>query len=94
MARTTTSALQVLPPSTNNEQSGGTPTNRGRLLTAAQVAAELFSGTVSAAWVRRNVPLKLVLGHSTVRWFEYDVQAWLTNQRSETSTCAPVSIGV
>jgi len=59
-----------------------TPTPRGRLLTAAQVATELFNCTVSAAWVRRQVPLKVVLGHSTVRWFEFDVQAWIETQRA------------
>lgn len=79
MARTTTSALQVLPGSASNEQRGGPPINRGRLLTAAQVAEVLFGGTVSSAWVRRNVPHKLVLGHSTVRWYECDVQAWIAS---------------
>lgn len=56
-------------------------TTRGRLLTAAQVAAELFGGTVSTAWVRRNVPYKVVLGHSTVRWHEADVSTWITTKR-------------
>jgi predicted DNA-binding transcriptional regulator AlpA len=65
------------------------PTHRGRLLTAAQVAELLFSSTVSAAWVRRNVPHKLVLGHSTVRWYEYDVQAWISKQRLDAPTCEP-----
>ena len=65
------------------------PPHRGRLLTAAQVAELLFSGTVSAAWVRRNVPHKLVLGHSTVRWFEFDVQAWIAKQRLDAPTCEP-----
>jgi hypothetical protein len=54
------------------------------LLTAAQVAAELFNGTIGPAWVRRHVPYKLVLGHSTVRWYEHDVLAWIATQR----TCA------
>lgn len=58
------------------------PVNRGRLLTAAQVGAELFNGTVSAAWVRRNVPYKVVLGHSTVRWYATDVQLWISTKRS------------
>jgi len=58
------------------------PADRGRLLTAAQVAAELFNGTVSAAWVRRNVPHKVVLGHSTVRWYAGDVQAWINTLRA------------
>jgi len=46
------------------------------------VAELLFNGTLSGAWVRRNVPGKLVLGHSTTRWFEYDVQAWIETQRA------------
>jgi len=57
------------------------PDDGGRLMTAAQVAETLFSGTVSAAWVRRQVPFKVVLGHSTVRWFERDVLSWLVSQR-------------
>jgi predicted DNA-binding transcriptional regulator AlpA len=55
------------------------PPNRGKLLTPQQVA-ELIAG-VSAAWVRRNVPCKVALGHSTVRWFEADVRAWLDQCR-------------
>jgi hypothetical protein len=61
------------------------PPNRGRLMTAAQVAAELFCGTVSGAWVRRNVPYKIVLGHSTVRWWERDVLDWIAERRA----CVP-----
>jgi predicted DNA-binding transcriptional regulator AlpA len=55
------------------------PPDRGRLLTAEEVA-EIIGG-VSPTWVRRNVPHKLVLGHSTVRWFEADVRAWLEERR-------------
>ena len=55
------------------------PPNRGRLLNAQQVA-ELI-GNVSAVWVRRNVPHKLTLSHSTVRWFECDVLDWLERLR-------------
>ena len=82
MARSS-SALQVL--RTNEEstkQCVEPPADRGRLLTAAQVAAELFNGTVSAAWVRRNVPHKVVLGHSTVRWYVADVQTWINTLRA------------
>ena len=74
------SALQVLPRSA--EQRVEPPADRGRLLTAAQVAAELFNGSVSTAWVRRNVPRKVVLGHSTVRWYAGDVQAWIDTLRA------------
>ena len=55
------------------------PPDRGHLLTAAQVAD--LVGDVSAAWVRRNVPHKLQLGHSTVRWYESDVRDWLEARR-------------
>ncbi len=58
------------------------PPDRGRLLTAAQVAADLLGGTVAPSWVRRHVPEKISLGHSTVRWFEADVRAWLDSRRA------------
>ena len=80
MARSS-NALQVLPRSTE-QQRVEPPADRGRLLTADQVAAESFNSTVSAAWVRRNVPHKVVLGHSTVRWYAGDVQAWIDTLRA------------
>lgn len=57
------------------------PPDRGPLLTAAQVAVEVFSGTVSPAWVRRHVTPKVVLGHSTVRWYRDDARAWADARR-------------
>lgn len=57
------------------------PPDRGRLFTPAQVA-ELIGGGVSVAWVRRHVPHKLTLGHSTVRWFEADLRVWLESRRT------------
>jgi predicted DNA-binding transcriptional regulator AlpA len=56
------------------------PPNRGPLLDPEQVA-DLIGG-VSASWVRRNVPFKLTLGHSTVRWFEHDIHRWLEERRN------------
>ena len=73
-------ALQVV--RFGEQQSVEPPVDRGRLLTADQVAAELFNGSVSAAWVRRNVPHKVVLGHSTVRWYAGDVQEWIHTLRA------------
>lgn len=55
------------------------PPDRGRLLKPGEVAAIICD--VSEAWVRRNVPHKLVLGHSTIRWFERDVREWLAQCR-------------
>ena len=81
-------------PALQEQQSGGPPTHRGRLLTAAQVAEQLFSSTVSTAWVRRTVPYKLVLGHSTVRWYEFDVQTWIAKQGSEATPSESLSLAV
>jgi predicted DNA-binding transcriptional regulator AlpA len=64
-------------------QDRAAPADRGRLLKAQQVADELFGGTVSASWVRRHVPNKIRLGHSTVRWYQLDVRAWLESLRTE-----------
>jgi predicted DNA-binding transcriptional regulator AlpA len=57
------------------------PPDRGRLLDAKQVAA-MVGGSVSQAWVRRNLPHKVVLGHRTVRWFEFDVRRYLEELRT------------
>ncbi len=76
------SNAQVLSISKSSEKRVEAPVDRGKLLTAAQVASELFNGTVSAAWVRRNVPQKVVLGHSTIRWYVADVQVWISTKRS------------
>lgn len=56
---------------------------RGRLLNANKIAQELFSETVSPRWVRQNVApeAKMVLGHSTVLWWEQDVIDWLESVR-------------
>ena len=80
----TAAALQVLRPEHPPEVTHP-PLNRGRLLSAVQVAADLFNGSVSTAWVRRNVPGKIMLGHSTARWYEADVLAWIETRR----TCQP-----
>lgn len=57
------------------------PEHRGRLLDAQQVA-DLIGG-VMASWVRRNMPGKLNLGHSTKRWWEADVLAWIQSRRED-----------
>jgi hypothetical protein len=60
------------------------PPDRGRFLTAAQVAADVLNGAVSPAWVRRRLPYKVRLGHSTVGWIEADVKAYLERCRAST----------
>jgi len=58
------------------------PPDRGRLLTASQVAAELLGGTVTPSWVLQHIPGKLTLGHRTIRWYEQDVRGWLESRRA------------
>lgn len=63
-------------------QDGSTaPQERGRLLTAREVAKEKFRGAVSPAWVRRNAPIKVPMGHSTVLFFESDIDDWIESRR-------------
>ena len=57
------------------------PEDRGRLLDPQQVA-DLIGG-VATSWVRRNMPGKLNLGHSTKRWWEADVLAWIQSRRED-----------
>ena len=60
------------------------PVNRGRLMDAAQVAADIFSGSVSAQWVIRHVQAgRVKLGHCTVRFWEHPVRAWLEQRTQE-----------
>ena len=53
------------------------PPKRGRLMTAQEIAAEVFRGNVTADWVRRNAPYRRKFGHNTVLWFEADVWRWV-----------------
>ncbi len=69
------------------------PPNRGRMLSAKQVAADVFNGTVSESWVRRNLPGKIRLGHSTVVWWELDVRHWLEARSVAHSSCPPDAKG-
>ena len=55
------------------------PPDRGVLLTAQEVADMI--GEVSQNWVRRHVPHKVRLGHSTVRWHLHDVKSWIESLR-------------
>lgn len=55
------------------------PPDRGRLLKPKEVAEMVGR---SESWVRRNVPHKIRLGHSTVKWYELDVLLWLEERRS------------
>ena len=50
-------------------------------MTAKEIVAECFNNTVSVSWVKRHLKAGRVrLGHSTVRWYESPVRAWITDQ--------------
>ena len=51
--------------------------DRGRLLDTRQVAGMVNR---SAEWCRKNIPHKLTLGPSTVRWWERDVTEWIDSK--------------
>jgi predicted DNA-binding transcriptional regulator AlpA len=47
----------------------------------------------SPAWVRRNVPHKVTLGHRTVRWERADVIRWLQTQKINGGPTRPSTVG-
>lgn len=60
------------------------PADRGRALTAEDVAREIFNGAVTAKWVRRYFkPGRDKLGWRTVIWWEAEVRAWKNQHRLE-----------
>ncbi len=63
-------------------KSDAVPVPRGRMMNAVEIAAELYSGTVDAAWVLENVPNKMKFGHRTVRWYEQDVLSFIESVRA------------
>ncbi len=57
------------------------PPDLGRLMTAEEVVAKCFNDTVTVSWVKKHLKAGRVrLGHSTVRWYEKPVRAWITEQ--------------
>jgi len=62
--------------------------DRGAVLDPEAAARTIFPGVTERElpgkmkWVRENVPLKLILGHKTVGWFEADVRWWLEDRRN------------
>lgn len=57
-----------------------------RLMTAVEISHEIFRGKKSPEWVRKNVPGKITLGHSSVMWYEDDVWAFIESCRTEGSS--------
>lgn len=58
----------------------GLPPERGRLLTAREVAERL--GGVSPRWVLTHVRPRVELHAYRIRWWEADVEAWLASRRA------------
>lgn len=58
--------------------------DRGRLMTATELRAEIFGDSVTEWWIRKNVAPhgRITLGRSRVVWHEFDVRAWLLEKRS------------
>ncbi len=52
-----------------------------RLMTAQEISNEIFRGHVSPEWVRRNLPKKIDLGHSTKAWWESDVIEYIESRK-------------
>lgn len=57
------------------------PPQRGRLLTAREVA-ERLGGAVSPRWVLEHVRPRVELHPYRIRWWEADVEAWLASRRA------------
>lgn len=53
-----------------------------RLMNAEEISRDLLGGHWSPASVRRRVPGKITLGHSTVVWWLSDVVAWVESMRN------------
>lgn len=64
--------------------------NRGRLLTAAEVARTFFADehgqpSVSLRWIHRHVRPRVDIARGVVRFYEADVEAWLETRRTATA---------
>ena len=57
------------------------PVPRGPLMTAKQIASELFGGSVSEKWVRAHAPHRVKLSHRPVLWYRNDVLQWIDDKR-------------
>lgn len=53
------------------------PKDRGRLLTAEEIARDILRDERKRRWVVANVPHRVMVGTRTIRWWERDVFAFL-----------------
>jgi hypothetical protein len=65
----------------NRSSAAGSSGKSVRLMNAEQVAKEVFGGTVTADWVKRNLcgphTGRVKLGHKTIRWNRPTVEAYV-----------------
>lgn len=75
--------MVIVPRLLNRKAETVIPVPRGPFMRADAIArdVELFNNAVSPAWVRRNVPNRIKLGHSTVGWFRQDVEQWIQSRK-------------
>lgn len=66
-----------------NTSNGNPLIARGRLLSANQIAVELFDDASKERWIRQSLApeARMTLGSSTVVWWELDVLEWLQTKR-------------
>lgn len=64
------------------EKSKDVPVPRGRMVSAQEIATELYHGKVTAKWVLTHVPNKMKFGHKTVLWYSDDVVAYIESVRA------------
>lgn len=76
-----------------SRQTGSPSPDRGRLMTAQEIAREIFRGNVSPEWVRRKLPKKIDLGHSTKAWWESDVIEYIESRKDVKRYCKPNGAG-
>ena len=67
--------------SIRSRSSAPQPSGAGYRLLTAETIADRIGRT--PAWVRRNVPSKIMLGYNTPRWYEDEFEAWVESRRGK-----------
>ena len=69
--------MRMTRPAMHLHQSPAHPKDRGRLLTADEIARDILRDERKRRWVVANIPNRVVVGTRTIRWWERDVYAYL-----------------
>ena len=57
------------------------PQNRGPLIDAAAICRKIGGQRPpSEKWVKANVPGKITLSYNVVRWYDWEVDAWIAER--------------